>query len=46
MHELVHLLESTQNARFVDLMNGHTPDCRHRRQVLKRLPFRHKKGEY
>lgn len=46
VHELVHLLEPTHNARFVALMNRHMPDWRHRRQVLNSLPVRHEEWEY
>lgn len=46
VHELVHLLEPTHNARFVALMNRHMPDWRHRRQVLNSLPVRHEEWGY
>ena len=46
VHELVHLLEPTHNARFVALMDRHLPDWAHRRQVLNRLPVRHEDWNY
>jgi predicted metal-dependent hydrolase len=46
VHELVHLLEPTHNARFVALMNRNMPDWRHRRQVLNSLPVRHEEWGY
>ncbi len=41
VHELVHLLEPTHNARFVALMDLHLPQWQQRRQQLNRLPLRH-----
>ena len=41
VHELVHLLEPTHNARFVALMDGFLPGWTHRRDELNRLPVRH-----
>jgi predicted metal-dependent hydrolase len=38
VHELVHLLEATHNARFVALMDRFMPDWQFRREVLNRLP--------
>lgn len=46
VHELVHLLEPTHNARFVALMDRHMPDWAHRRQVLNALPVRHEDWGY
>lgn len=46
VHELVHLLEQTHNARFVALMDRHLPDWAHRRQVLNALPVRHEDWVY
>ena len=46
VHELVHLLEPTHNARFVALMDRHLPDWAHRRQVLNALPVRHEDWGY
>jgi len=40
VHELVHLLEPTHNARFVALMDRFLPQWQHHRQVLNRLPVR------
>lgn len=41
VHELVHLLEPTHNARFVALMDQFLPGWPHRRDQLNRLPVRH-----
>ncbi len=41
VHELVHLLEPTHNARFVALMDSFLPGWTHRRDLLNSLPVRH-----
>ena len=41
VHELVHLLEPTHNARFVTLMDQFLPGWTHRRNQLNTLPVRH-----
>lgn len=41
VHELVHLLESTHNSRFVALMDRFLPGWTHRRDLLNSLPVRH-----
>ena len=46
LHEMVHLLEPTHNARFVALMNQFMPDWRHRKQALNRLPIGHTNWAY
>lgn len=46
VHELVHLLEPTHNARFVALMDRFLPSWQHRRQVLNRLPIRRETWSY
>jgi len=46
VHELVHLLEPTHNARFVGLMDRFMPKWQFRRQVLNRLPVRREKWSY
>ncbi len=46
VHELVHLIEPTHNARFVDLMDRFLPNWRHRRDQLNQLPVRHETWEY
>lgn len=46
VHELVHLLEPTHNARFVMLMDHHVPAWRSVRQTLNRLPVRHEEWQY
>ncbi len=38
VHELVHLLEPTHNARFVSLMDQYMPSWRTQRAALNRLP--------
>jgi hypothetical protein len=40
VHELLHLLEPSHNARFVALMDAHLPDWRHRGELLNSLPLR------
>ncbi|MCK5802095.1 MAG: M48 family metallopeptidase [Lentisphaeria bacterium] len=46
VHELVHLLEPTHNARFVALMDRYMPSSQFHRQVLNRLPIRREKWNY
>ncbi len=46
LHELVHLLEPTHNARFVALMDRFMPRWQFHRQVLNRLPVRREKWVY
>jgi predicted metal-dependent hydrolase len=46
VHELVHLLEPTHNARFVALMDRFMPKWQFHRQVLNRLPVRQEKWNY
>ena len=46
VHELVHLLEPTHNARFVALMDRFMPKWQFHRQVLNRLPVRQEKWSY
>ncbi len=46
VHELVHLLEPTHNARFVTLMDRFIPKWQFHRQVLNRLPVRREKWSY
>jgi len=46
LHELVHLLEPTHNARFVALMDRFMPMWQFHRQVLNRLPVRREKWSY
>jgi len=46
VHELVHLLEPTHNARFVALMDRFLPQWQHHRQVLNRLPVRQETWSY
>lgn len=46
VHELVHLLEPTHNARFVALMERFMPKWQFHRQVLNRLPVRREKWGY
>ena len=41
VHELVHLLEPTHNARFMALMDQYVPKWKFFRQQLNRLPVRH-----
>jgi hypothetical protein len=46
VHELVHLLEPTHNARFVALMDRFMPNWQFHRQALNRLPVRWEKWGY
>ena len=46
VHELVHLLEPTHNARFIALMDKYLPHWRHLRAELNRAPLGHVEWEY
>jgi predicted metal-dependent hydrolase len=46
IHELMHLLEPTHNARFQALMDHHLPQWRSHRETLNRLPVRHESWGY
>jgi predicted metal-dependent hydrolase len=46
VHELVHLLEPSHNARFVSLMDKFMPQWRQHRDELNRLPLAHQEWEY
>ena len=46
VHEMVHLLEPTHNARFVALMDRFMPQWRFCREQLNRLPVRHEEWAY
>jgi predicted metal-dependent hydrolase len=46
VHEMVHILEPTHNARFVAMMDRLLPPWRFRRQQLNRLPVRHEEWAY
>jgi predicted metal-dependent hydrolase len=46
VHEMVHLLEPTHNARFIALMDQFMPKWQSRREVLNRLPVRHESWDY
>ncbi len=46
VHELVHLLEPTHNARFIAIMDRIMPRWHYYRQMLNRLPLRHEHWEY
>jgi predicted metal-dependent hydrolase len=46
VHELVHLLEPTHNARFVALMEQFMPKWQFYREALNRLPVRHERWVY
>jgi predicted metal-dependent hydrolase len=46
VHELIHLLEPTHNARFVALMDRAMPRWRFHREQLNRLPVRHEAWSY
>lgn len=46
VHELVHLLEPTHNARFLALMDQFMPHWKFHRQALNRLPVRQETWSY
>jgi predicted metal-dependent hydrolase len=46
VHEVVHLLEPTHNARFLALMDQFMPAWQFRRDVLNHLPLRHENWGY
>jgi hypothetical protein len=46
VHEMVHVLEPTHNARFVALMDRFMPQWRIRRDQLNRLPVCHEEWTY
>lgn len=46
VHELVHLMEPTHNARFVALMDKFMPRWQLRREALNRLPVRRENWTY
>lgn len=46
VHEMLHLIERTHNARFVEMMDRVMPQWRFYRQQLNRLPVRHEDWVY
>ena len=46
VHEMIHLLEPTHNARFVSLIDHFMPQWRHYRDTLNRLPVRNEHWIY
>ena len=46
VHEMIHLLEATHNARFIGLLDHFMPQWRHHRDRLNRLPVRHERWGY
>jgi predicted metal-dependent hydrolase len=46
VHEMVHLLEPTHNARFISLIERFMPQWRTHREALNRLPVRHENWRY
>ncbi len=46
VHEMVHLIEPTHNARFLRLMDTHMPMWRERREELNRAPLAHEEWGY
>ena len=46
VHEMIHLLEPTHNARFLGLMDQFMPNWQFCRQKLNRLPIRHALWDY
>lgn len=43
VHEMVHLIERTHNARFTSLLDHFMPQWQHHRDTLNRLPVRHER---
>jgi predicted metal-dependent hydrolase len=46
VHEMVHLLEPTHNARFISLMDLFMPKWRFYKDELNKLPVRHESWAY
>jgi hypothetical protein len=46
VHEMVHILEPTHNARFISLMDMYIPKWQFLRDVLNQLPLRHENWVY
>ena len=46
VHEMLHLLEPTHNARFIAMMDRYMPKWQHCRAALNRLPVRHEDWHY
>lgn len=46
VHELVHLLEPSHNARFTSLMDKHLPNWKQYREELNRIPLSHVEWGY
>ena len=46
VHELLHLIEPSHNARFISLMDQHMPQWRHVRDELNRAPLGHVDWKY
>ncbi len=46
LHEMVHLVEPTHNARFTRLLDHFMPQWRHYRDTLNGLPVRHERWSY
>lgn len=46
LHEMMHLLEPTHNARFIALLDRHMPQWQDRRELLNRLPVKHDDWEH
>nr|WP_281720674.1 SprT family zinc-dependent metalloprotease [Nitrosomonas nitrosa] len=46
VHEMVHMLEPTHNARFMALMDQFIPKWQSHRDALNRLPVRHEHWDY
>lgn len=46
VHELMHLLEPSHNARFISLMDQFMPNWRHYKEELNRIPLSHVEWGY
>jgi len=46
VHEMIHILEPSHNARFRSLLDKHLPTWQNRKKTLNSLPVRHEKWGY
>jgi predicted metal-dependent hydrolase len=46
VHEMIHILEPSHNARFRTLLDKHLPSWQNRKKTLNSLPVRHEKWGY
>jgi predicted metal-dependent hydrolase len=46
VHEMIHIIEPSHNARFRTLLDKHLPNWQNRKKTLNSLPVRHEKWGY